>query len=50
MANEGEAKVVKRVNEKQYFRIMKRRVKKGWQKISKGANDEQNSKRKKYLH
>jgi hypothetical protein len=36
LPNETEPKMVRHVNQKQYFRIMKRRVKKGLQQVAKG--------------
>ena len=51
VAADSEAKVVKHVNSKQYFRMMKRRIKKSMEKILKGEEpSETASKRKKYMH
>lgn len=49
VAAETEAKVIKHVNSKQYFRMMKRRIKKGMEKMLKGEEAPE-SKRKKYMH
>ena len=49
VSTEVENKMVKQVNSKQYFRMMKRRIKKGMQKIMNGEQTEMND-RKKYLH
>ena len=40
LLHEGENKLAKRVNEKQYFRIMKRRVKKGLKKFIEGSDEQ----------
>ena len=46
---ESENKAIKHVNSKQYFRTMKRRIKKGMQIYLKGG-EEKKDKKKKYLH
>ena len=38
------------MNQKQYFRIMKRRVKKGLQQLSQNEGENGESRRKKYMH
>ena len=51
IGGDSEAKVIKHVNSKQYFRMMKRRIKKGMEKILKGEEPAETlNKRKKYLH
>jgi hypothetical protein len=45
-----ENKMIKQVNSKQYFRMMKRRIKKGMQKVLKGRADEPEPSKKKYMH
>lgn len=42
--------MVKQVNSKQYFRMMKMRIKKGMEKILKGDQSVEKGKKKKYLH
>ena len=43
-----EDKVIKHVNSKQYFRMMKRRIKKGMQKFLKGEESDEKKEGKKY--
>ena len=51
VAPDSEAKLVKHVNSKQYFRMMKRRIKKSMQKILKGEDgEEKDGEKKGYMH
>lgn len=50
VSSEPDNKMVKQVNSKQYFRMMKRRIKKGMEKILKGGDPEEKDPKKKYLH
>lgn len=47
---ETENELIKHVNSKQYFRMMKRRIKKTMDKFAKGVPVEEKSDKKKYLH
>jgi hypothetical protein len=42
--------MIKQVNSKQYFRMMKRRIKKSMQKILKGDNNEDKKINNRYMH